>query len=152
MSIYLVRQTASGVDPVISLREKHDPETKPPHAQLYYNSALHSYKQYIGYPGPNGGIIDYIYGPGVFSGSLVGTPAKNRLYGVTVELYEAGSVQPDGSVQEKTELFTRDIVSGAVPRRTDLTLAARLGWWPERLAAAGLAGALVAAALVRRRG
>jgi len=64
----------------------------------------------------------------------------------------SGLVQPDGSVQEKTELFTRDIVSGAVPRRTDLTLAARLGWWPERLAAAGLAGALVAAALVRRRG
>nr|WP_281497271.1 apolipoprotein N-acyltransferase [Ornithinimicrobium sp. F0845] len=64
----------------------------------------------------------------------------------------SGLVMPDGSVHEKTELFTRDIISGEVPRRTDLTLAARLGWWPERLAVAGLVVALVSAVLVRRRG
>ena len=64
----------------------------------------------------------------------------------------SGIVQPDGSVHDKTELFTRDLISGEVPRRTDLTLAVRLGPWPERVALAGLAGILLGVVLSRRRG
>lgn len=63
----------------------------------------------------------------------------------------SGLVLPDGQVMDKTELFTRDTVSGEVPRRTDLTLAARLGWWPERMAVAGLAVFLVWGAVRQRR-
>ena len=63
----------------------------------------------------------------------------------------SGMVQPDGQVVGKTELFTRDIVSGEVPRRTDLTLAAHLGWWPERVAVAGLGVFLVLGVLRRTR-
>lgn len=62
----------------------------------------------------------------------------------------SGLVMPDGSVAERTELFTQDIVSGAVPRRTDLTLAVRLGPWPERAAVLALAVLLVGAVLRRR--
>ncbi len=62
----------------------------------------------------------------------------------------SGLVMPDGSVHEQTELFTRDIISGQVPRRTELTLATRLGPWPERLAVVGLA-ALVLSAVAHRR-
>ena len=62
----------------------------------------------------------------------------------------SGLVMPDGSVVGRTELFTRDIISGAVPRRTELTLAARLGAWPERVAVAGLVVMLVGTVLRRR--
>ncbi|NLA85780.1 MAG: type II secretion system protein [Clostridiales bacterium] len=94
LSVYLVKQNAifSG-DPDIVLRERKDLLTKPPYARLYYNSALHSFRHYLGHPGPGGVFVDYIYDPGVFSGSLVGTPAKNRLYRVTVALYEPGSIE-----------------------------------------------------------
>ena len=64
----------------------------------------------------------------------------------------SGLVMPDGSVHDKTELFTQDIISGSVPRRTDLTLAAQLGWWPERIAVTGLAVMILGAVLTRRRG
>lgn len=64
----------------------------------------------------------------------------------------SGLVMPDGSVQDKTELFTQDMISGSVPRRTDLTLAAQLGWWPERIAVTGLAVMILGAVLTRRRG
>ncbi|WP_238146705.1 apolipoprotein N-acyltransferase [Ornithinimicrobium murale] len=62
----------------------------------------------------------------------------------------SGLVLPDGSVVERTELFTQDIISGAVPRRTDLTLAVRLGPWPERVALVGLL-VLLAGAVLRGR-
>lgn len=62
----------------------------------------------------------------------------------------SGLVMPDGSVVGKTELFTQDIISGAVPRRTELTLAARLGAWPERVAVLGLVVLLMGAVLRRR--
>lgn len=64
----------------------------------------------------------------------------------------SGLIMPDGSVHDETELFTQDIVSGSVPRRTDLTLAAQLGWWPERAAVAALAALVLGAVLTRRRG
>ncbi|HLS44864.1 MAG TPA: apolipoprotein N-acyltransferase [Ornithinicoccus sp.] len=64
----------------------------------------------------------------------------------------SGLVMPDGSVHEKTELFTRDLISGTVPRRTELTLAARLGGWPERAAVVGLVAVLLGTGLARRRG
>jgi apolipoprotein N-acyltransferase len=64
----------------------------------------------------------------------------------------SGLVMPDGSVHDKTALFTSDLISGSVPRRTELTLSARLGWWPERAAAAGLGALLLGAVLARRRG
>lgn len=62
----------------------------------------------------------------------------------------SGVIQPDGSVVDKTELFTQDIISGSVPRRTDLTLAVQLGPWPERVALIGLV-VLLAGAVLRRR-
>lgn len=97
MSVYLIRQTAVAADPVIILREKYDPSTTPPHAQMFYNRAQHSFRYYIGYPG-TGGFSDYWYNTYAFNGSLIGTTPQNRLYGVTVELYEAGSLNADGSI------------------------------------------------------
>ncbi|WP_165700089.1 apolipoprotein N-acyltransferase [Ornithinimicrobium ciconiae] len=64
----------------------------------------------------------------------------------------SGLVLPDGSVHERTELFTQDIISGSVPRRTELTLATRLAGWPERVAVAGLAVAVLGTVVARRRG
>ena len=64
----------------------------------------------------------------------------------------SGLVQPDGTVEEQTELFTQDILSGSVPRRSELTLATRLGGWPEGVAVAGLALVLLGTVLARRRG
>lgn len=61
----------------------------------------------------------------------------------------SGLVLPDGQVVDRTELFTQDILSGQIPRRTELTWAVRLGPWPERAAVAALA-LLVAGTLVRR--
>jgi len=62
----------------------------------------------------------------------------------------SGLVAPDGSVSEQTELFTRDILSGSVPRRTELTPAVRLGAWSQTLAVFVLAG-LTLLTTVRRR-
>lgn len=98
MSVYLIRQTAVAADPDIILREKYDPTTTPPHAKLFYNRAQHSYRYYIGYPGSGGGFSDYWYNTYTFNGSLIDTPVQNRLYGVTVELYKAGSIDEDGGV------------------------------------------------------
>ena len=60
-------------------------------------------------------------------------------------------VAPDGSVSEQTELFTQDIISGTVPRRTELTPAVRLGVWPQTAAVGLLALLLVWTVLGRRR-
>ncbi|MGI8946402.1 MAG: apolipoprotein N-acyltransferase [Ornithinimicrobium sp.] len=60
-------------------------------------------------------------------------------------------VAPDGSASEQTELFTRDIISGSVPRRTELTPAVRLGAWPQSAAVGMLALALVWTVRTRRR-
>jgi apolipoprotein N-acyltransferase len=46
-------------------------------------------------------------------------------------------VQPDGSVTRQTELYTGDTLVYAVPKRTTVTLATRIGAWPEGLMVAG---------------
>lgn len=59
-------------------------------------------------------------------------------------------IRPDGSVQASTGLFTAEQMVGELPLRTTLTVAARLGEWPSRLASwSGLL--LVAIAVVRGR-
>lgn len=60
-------------------------------------------------------------------------------------------IGPDGSVHAQTRLFTADSLLGAVPLRSERTVADRLGPWPERLlCGAGLFG-LVAGIGYRRR-
>lgn len=65
-------------------------------------------------------------------------------------------VAPDGSVLQRTGLFTAEPMAGQVPLRTSLTLSDRLGPWPGRmvdLATLVLAcGALVGAVRRRRSG
>lgn len=63
----------------------------------------------------------------------------------------SGLVAPDGSVSEQTELFTQDILSGALPARTELTPAVRLGDWPS-VAGVGVLLGLVALRLPRPSG
>jgi prepilin-type N-terminal cleavage/methylation domain-containing protein len=97
MSVYLIKQDAAGsYKPDINLRER-EPLTKP-HAQMYYNSDDDTYNYYIGYLNSSGGFNDYHYKKFQFNGDLVGTPAQNRLYGVTVDLYSAGSINESGGV------------------------------------------------------
>ncbi len=99
MSVYLIRQTSDAAvyNPSIVLREKYDPLTTPPHADMYYNRDQYSFRYYIGYPS-DGGYSDYWYNTYTFTGNLIGTPAQNRLYGVSVELYKADSINADGSI------------------------------------------------------
>lgn len=59
-------------------------------------------------------------------------------------------ILPDGSTGRRTELFTQDILSGELPRRTELTVAVRLGPWPERAAAVALLALVVAGVRERR--
>ncbi|MBE1461229.1 apolipoprotein N-acyltransferase [Kibdelosporangium phytohabitans] len=52
-------------------------------------------------------------------------------------------VQPDGSVTRQTELYTADTLVAAVPKRTTVTLATRIGAWPEvAMVVGGLAALL----------
>jgi apolipoprotein N-acyltransferase len=62
-------------------------------------------------------------------------------------------IRPDGSVVDRTKLFTRDVMVAPVTLRTSRTLADRVGAWPEAvLAGLGLLAALVGLApAVRRR-
>lgn len=53
-------------------------------------------------------------------------------------------ISPDGTPHLTTSLFTTALLSGALPLRDDLTPAARLGPWPELLAAALLLGLVTA--------
>lgn len=53
-------------------------------------------------------------------------------------------ISPDGTVLGQTELFTADTLVARVPVSSDLTPAARLGSWPEGLAAALAVLALLA--------
>ena len=62
----------------------------------------------------------------------------------------SGLVEPDGSVVDRSSLFTRDVLTARLPLSTGLTVATRVGPVPEVvLAAAG--GVLVGLALVRDR-
>ncbi len=40
-------------------------------------------------------------------------------------------ITPDGTPHQVTSLFTQDVLSGALPLRTTVTLATRVGPWPE---------------------
>jgi apolipoprotein N-acyltransferase len=62
-------------------------------------------------------------------------------------------IQPDGRVTRQTELYTGDTLVATVPKRTTVTLATRVGAWPEgAMVAGGLAALLWAAGLrIRRR-
>ncbi|WP_168581500.1 apolipoprotein N-acyltransferase [Gephyromycinifex aptenodytis] len=62
-------------------------------------------------------------------------------------------ITPDGVAHQATQMFEPAIIQGRLPLRSELTLAARLGPWPDRLTAL-VALVLVAAALrpTRRRG
>jgi apolipoprotein N-acyltransferase len=61
-------------------------------------------------------------------------------------------IRPDGSVVDKTKLFTRDVLVARVPLRTQRTVADRVGSWPEAaLTALALLG-LVLVAVRRSRG
>ncbi|MGB7449080.1 MAG: apolipoprotein N-acyltransferase [Ornithinimicrobium sp.] len=51
----------------------------------------------------------------------------------------SGFVAPDGSVSQRTDLFTSAVLSESVTRRTEITPAVRLGPWPERVASVILA-------------
>lgn len=98
MSIYLVRQTAdTGINnPVIKLMEKAS-AANTPFAQMYYNKVSYQYKYYIGF---GTDVLNYFwFKTFMFDGDLIGTPAKNRLYEVTVDLYKAGDVLADGSTK-----------------------------------------------------
>ncbi|HET7304765.1 MAG TPA: apolipoprotein N-acyltransferase [Segeticoccus sp.] len=50
-------------------------------------------------------------------------------------------ITPDGQAHQRSSLFTSAVLSGTLPLRTELTVADRLGPWPE--AAASLLGALL---------
>ena len=56
-------------------------------------------------------------------------------------------VRPDGSVADRTGLFTADQMTSELPLRTSITPAARLGEWPS-LVVDALALALIAASLL----
>lgn len=56
----------------------------------------------------------------------------------------SGIIAPDGTVLQRTELFTAAQMVETVPLRTTLTLADRLGFWPLWLAAAGFLVVLAA--------
>ena len=62
----------------------------------------------------------------------------------------SGLVRPDGSLLDRSGLFTTDVLAGRLPLRTGLTVATRVGEAPE-IALAGLGCILVAAAGLRRR-
>ncbi|MEV4319410.1 apolipoprotein N-acyltransferase [Actinocrispum sp. NPDC049592] len=62
-------------------------------------------------------------------------------------------IQPDGGVTRQTELYTGDTLVATVPKKTTVTLATRIGAWPEGAMVAGGFAALLWAAgsRVRRR-
>ncbi|WP_053202153.1 apolipoprotein N-acyltransferase [Jiangella muralis] len=63
-------------------------------------------------------------------------------------------VAPDGSVQDRAELFTQDVIVTDVPLADGLTLATRIGAWPEWIITAlgvGAAGFVIVNARRARR-
>lgn len=59
-------------------------------------------------------------------------------------------ITPDGVAHQRTELFTPAIIAGDLPLRDDLTVAARLGPWPDRLLGLTLLVLLLATLTPRR--
>lgn len=119
-------------------------------------------------------VIDDVMRQSVLDGAqIMAVPTNNATFGLTDESEQqlaasrvkaielgrpivhistvgvSGLVSPDGSVTEKTELFTAGLISGEIPRRTEITPAVRWGFWPQGIALAGLA-ALIAGVSIRR--
>ena len=60
-------------------------------------------------------------------------------------------ITPDGTVHQRSALFTPAVLGADLPLRTDLTVADRVGAWPENLASGVLAVMLILLGLRRRR-
>ncbi|MFN2496296.1 MAG: hypothetical protein ABR608_10385 [Pseudonocardiaceae bacterium] len=60
-------------------------------------------------------------------------------------------IEPDGTVIDRTGLFTADALLAQIPLRTEFTVATRLGTIPERMLAAGALAGLSAAFVGRGR-
>ncbi|MFD1048637.1 apolipoprotein N-acyltransferase, partial [Kibdelosporangium lantanae] len=98
------------------------------------------------------------YGPGEMSYqqlamSRVRAVEFGRAVVVSATTGVSAIVQPDGSVTRQTELYVADTLVATVPKRTTVTLATRIGAWPEgALVVGGLAAVLWAVGLgIRRR-
>ncbi len=63
----------------------------------------------------------------------------------------SGLIRADGTVLQPSSLFTRAVLSGALPLRSDLTLATVLGPWPEYLACVALLALVLGSWRARRR-
>ena len=108
--------------------------------------------------------IDSILRDDVLAGAnVLAVPTNNSTFGITDESVQqlamsrlravehgravlhastvgvSAIVTPDGVAHDRTSLFTRAVVTGEVPLRTSITVADRLGAWPEAvLTALGL--------------
>jgi len=98
------------------------------------------------------------YGPGEMSYqqlamSQVRAVEFGRAVVVSATTGVSAIVQPDGSVTRQTELYAADTLVATVPKRTTVTLATRIGAWPEgAMVVGGLAAVLWAVGLgIRRR-
>jgi apolipoprotein N-acyltransferase len=60
-------------------------------------------------------------------------------------------IRPDGTIQQKSPHFTPDVLEGDVPLRTEMTLAVRVGAWPEGVLAGLAVALLLAGAFAGRR-
>jgi apolipoprotein N-acyltransferase len=60
-------------------------------------------------------------------------------------------ITPDGTAHQRSTLFTSAVLAADLPLRTEITVADRVGPWPENLAGAGLATMLALLALRRWR-
>lgn len=59
-------------------------------------------------------------------------------------------ITPDGTAHQQSELFTRKVLAGKLPLRSELTVADRLGPWPERLLSLLFLGGVAMAVRSRR--
>jgi len=60
-------------------------------------------------------------------------------------------ITPDGTAHQRSALFTTAVLAADLPLRTELTIADRVGSWPENLANASVAMMLTVLLLRRRR-
>jgi apolipoprotein N-acyltransferase len=60
-------------------------------------------------------------------------------------------ITPDGTAHQLSSLFTPAVLAADLPLRTELTVADRVGPWPENVACAGFVALLALLALRRLR-
>ena len=60
-------------------------------------------------------------------------------------------ILPDGTVQQRSGHFRQEVLESDIPLRTSLTLATRVGVWPEAILAALGVALLIGGALAGRR-